>query len=146
MQRNRRIIPFVYSSMPSLLKFSNLGLLLMLCSPVLALAFAGWAAFFPVALASIGSWVICFLVDSTATNMLSGQLSAELIQDLVSVDQERRGLVLARLNPTERDWFLAELPLARAELRRRQWQPRTNPAARANVRWAWRLRILNKLA
>jgi hypothetical protein len=51
--------------------------------------------------------------------MFVGQLNAGLVQDLVSADVDRRDLVLAELNETERDWFLAELPRAQDELRRR---------------------------
>jgi hypothetical protein len=55
-----------------------------------------------------------------------GRLTAELIQDLVYADKESRALVLAELNEAERNWFLAELPRAEAELRREHGKRRTD--------------------
>jgi hypothetical protein len=60
-----------------------------------------------------------------------------LLQDLVSADKDRRDLVLAELNQAEANWFLAELPRAEAELRRRQGRNRAD--WRLSARWAWRL-------
>lgn len=110
----------------------------MILSPILALGF-GWEAFFPVALTSLLGGGICLMGESLSAHMFVGQLTAELVQDLVLADEERRDLVLANLSATERDWFLAELPRAQAELRRRQWQPQAD--CYASVRWGRRLRL-----
>ena len=115
----------------------------MILSPILALGF-GWEVFFPVALTSLLGGGICLMGQSLSTHMFVGELTAELVQDLVLADEERRDLVLANLSATERDWFLAELPRARAELRRRQFKPQAD--CRTVVRWSWRLRLLNEVA
>lgn len=109
----------------------------MAFSPVLALGF-GWEAFFPVTLASVFGGMICLVGKSTCTQMAVGQLTAELVQDLVTADNDRRDLVLAELNEAEANWLLAELPRAEAELRRRQGRHRADWCQGA--RWAWRLR------
>jgi hypothetical protein len=127
-----------------MLKVSNLGIALTICSPILALGFGGWDAFFPVALVSVFGATICLIGENISTHMFVSQLTAGLVQDLVSADIDRRDLVLAELNKAERDWFLAELPRAAAELGRRRWQTRADCCA--NVRWGWRLRRLNELA
>ena len=123
--------------MRSIWKASNIAYALMTLSPILALGF-GWDAFFPVALTSLLGGMICLMARSMSTQMAVGELTAELVQDLVFADKDRRDLVLAGLNAAERNWFLAELPRAKAELRRRQGQTRADwcPSAR----WAWRLR------
>ncbi|MGA9778457.1 MAG: hypothetical protein ACLPRE_00505 [Limisphaerales bacterium] len=130
--------------MRSKLTVSNLGIALAILSPFFALSLGGLEAFLPVALVSVLSATICLIGESISTHLFVGHLTAELVQDLVSADEERLDLVLAELNETERDWFLAELPRAQAELRRRQWQPQTG--YRAGARWGWRLRVLNELA
>jgi hypothetical protein len=95
--------------------------------------FFGWEVFFPVAIISLIGGFICI----ASTQICVGQLTAELIQDLVSADKDRLDLVLAVLTETERDWFLAELPRAGAELQRRQERYRAD--WRVSVRWGWRL-------
>lgn len=126
------------------MKSSNLGIVLAISSPFMALACAGLEAFVPVALSSVSCAVICFLVHALSTQMVVGTLTAELVQDLVCADEERRDLVLGCLSKKEQDWFLAELPRARAELRRQDRQRR--PGKCAGVQWRWRLRLLNKVA
>jgi hypothetical protein len=122
--------------MRSIWKASNLGFALMTLSPVLALGF-GWEAFFPVAIASVLGGAVCLAGKSMSTHMAVGQLTAVLVQDLVSAEKDRRDLVLAQLDEAEANWFLAELPRAEAELRRRR---RGNQADwRTSARWAWRL-------
>jgi hypothetical protein len=116
----------------------------MVLSPFLSVGFGGWEAFFPVALMSFLGGGICLIGERLSSHMFVGQRTAELVQDLVFADKERRDLVLANLSPIERDWFVAELPRARTELRRRQWQPRADCCA--GVRWSWRLRLLNAVA
>jgi hypothetical protein len=123
--------------MGSIWKASHLGYALMAFSPVIAIGF-GWEAFFPVALTSLLGGVICFMGQSVSTDLCVGQLTAELVQDLVFADKDRRDLVLAGLTAAERNWFLAELPRAKAELRCRQGQPRADWCT--SVRWCWRLR------
>ena len=91
----------------------------MTLSPVLALGF-GWEAFLPVALISVLGGAACFVGKSISTQMAVGQLTAELVQDLVCADRDQRDLVLAHLNEAEANWVLAELPRAKAELRRRR--------------------------
>ena len=105
--------------MRSIWKASNLGFALMMLSPMLALGF-GWEAFLPVALTSVLGGAICLLGKDLSTRMEVGQLTAELLQDLASADKDRRDLVLAELNEAEAERFLAELPRAAAELRRRR--------------------------
>src|ERR1017187_61969 len=111
--------------MRSICKVSNLGFALMAFSPILALGF-GWDAFFPVALTAVFGGMICLMGKSMSTHMVVGQLTAELVEDLVSADKDRRDLVLAELNEAEANWFLAELPRAKAELRRRQGRNRVD--------------------
>jgi hypothetical protein len=123
--------------MHSIWKATNIGYVLMTLSPILALSF-GWDAFFPVALTSLLGGMICLMGQSMSTQMVVGELTAELVEDLVFADKDRRDLVLARLSEAERNWFLAELPRAKAELRRRQGQTRADWCLSA--RWAWRLR------
>jgi hypothetical protein len=91
-----------------------------------------------VALTSVLGGMILFIAKSASTHMFAGQLTAELVQDLVLADQDRRDLVLAELSNRERDWFLAELPRAEAELRRSRRRNRTS--WRTSARWAWRVR------
>lgn len=122
--------------MRSIWKTSNLGITLMTLSPLLALFF-GWEAFFPLALTSILGAATCIVGKTFSTHMLVGWLTAELVQDLVSADRQRRDSVLGVLTAAERDWFLAELPRARAELRRRQGSHRVDWSISA--RWGWRL-------
>jgi hypothetical protein len=102
--------------MRSIWKASNLGVALMAFSPILALGF-GWEAFFPVALTSVLGGTICLMGEAISTHTFVAQLKADLLQDLASADQDRRDLVLAGLMEEERNWFLAELRRARAELR-----------------------------
>lgn len=109
----------------------------MILSPTLALGF-GLEAFFPVALTSVLGGVICLVGKCMSTHLFVGQLTAELVQDLVFADKDRRDLVLAGLNEAERNWILAELPRAKAELQRRSGQNRADWCLSA--RWAWRLR------
>jgi hypothetical protein len=123
--------------MRSIWKLSNLGFAMMGFSPVLALAF-GWEAFFPVALISVLGAGICLASKAVSTHIFVGQLTAELVQDLVSADKERRDLVLGQLQKAEGNWFLAELPRAAAEIRRKH-QPNPAPLS-TSARWAWRLR------
>ena len=109
----------------------------MIISPILALGF-GWEVFFPAALTSLLGCTICLMAKNVSSDVSVGQLTATLMQDLVNADKERRDLVLAELNEAERNWFLAELPRAEAELR---WQnENTRVGWRMSVRWAWRLR------
>jgi hypothetical protein len=133
----------VLKLMRSIWRISNLGLPLMIISPILALGF-GWEAFFPVALTSLLGGTIFVMGKGTSPDMFVGHLTAELVQDLVSADNNRRNLVFAELNEAERNWFLAELPRAEAELRRQHGQKRTD--WRMSVRWAWRLRLLKAVA
>lgn len=134
----------VHSLVRSIAKHLNLGILLMVICPFFAFELAGWQAFFPVALSSLLGGTVCFLGQSIFIQIHAGQLTAELVQDLVSVDQHHQGMVLSRLSKTEHEWFLAELPRARAELRRRHWKPRKG--IRASINWRWRLGLANKLA
>jgi hypothetical protein len=97
---------------------------LVVVAPVLALGFAGWDAFLPVALTSVLGGTLCFMSQGIFTQIHVAELTAELMHDLVSVDQQDKELVLSCLNKIERAWFLAELPRARAELRRRYWKRR----------------------
>lgn len=76
--------------------------------------------------------------------MAVGALTAELVQELVCADERTREMVLSCLTKKERDWFMAEVPRAQAELRRRNWQPRVGK--RASAHWLWRLRLLRKVA
>ena len=108
----------------------------MICSPVLAIGF-GWEAFFPVALTSILGGTILLMGQSLCTQMFVGQVTAELVQDLVFADKDRRDLVLGRLEKAEADWFLAELPRAKAELR--SSRSRTPADLCTRGRWAWRI-------
>ena len=109
----------------------------MAFSPVMALGF-GWEVFFPAALTSLLGGMICLMGQSTSTDLSVGRLTAELVQDLVFADKDRRDLVLTGLNVAERNWFLAELPRAKAELRRRSGRNCGDWCLSA--RWAWRLR------
>jgi len=109
----------------------------MTISPILALGF-GWEAFFPAALTSVLGGMICLMEGSAFPQMSVGRLTAELIQDLVYADKDRRDFVLAELNEAERSWFLAELPRAEAEFRCQNGKKRTD--WRMSVRWAWRFR------
>jgi hypothetical protein len=124
--------------MRSIWKRSNLGFGMMLCSPMLALLLGG-EAFFPVAMTSIIGGTVLLLSKSLSTQVFVGQLTAELVQDLVSAEENRRGLVLSELNEAEGNWFLAELPRAKAELGRGH---RSTPAdCRTRARWAWRIQF-----
>jgi hypothetical protein len=110
---------------------------MMTLSPVVALGF-GWEAFFPVALTSVLGGAACLAGISMSTHMAVGQLTAELVQYLVSADKDRRDSALAQLNEAVSNWFMAELPGVEAELRRRR---RENQAdCRTSASWAWRLR------
>jgi hypothetical protein len=122
--------------MRSIFKAPNLGFALMMLSPLLALGF-GWEAFFPVALTSVLGGAACLAGQSMSTHMAVGQITAELVQDLVSAEKDRRGLVLTQLKEAEANWFLAELPRAEAELRR--WRRGSQADWRTTARWAWRL-------
>jgi hypothetical protein len=123
--RNRRAIVPVLKLMRSIWRMSNVGFLLMTISPILALGF-GWEAFFPAALTSGLGAPICLMGKSMSPRKSVGQLTAELMQDLVFAEKDRRDLVLAELNEGERNWFLAELPRAEAELRRQHGKKRTD--------------------
>jgi hypothetical protein len=123
--------------MGSTWKLSNLGFAMMICSPLVALGL-GREAFFPVALTSIIGGAILLAGKSVSTHMFVGKLTAELVQDLVFADKDRRDMVLGELKPAEAKWFLAELPRAKAELRRKQ--ERNTGDGCTNVRWAWRIR------
>jgi len=127
--------------MRSMLKSPRFGIGLMLLSPLLAL---GWGseAFFPVAAASLLGGMVCFAVRSLCTQMKIGQITAELVQELVCANERDRKIVLASLRKREREWFLVELPRAEAELRRRNWKPRAG--ACASVNWRWRLGLATK--
>src|SRR5579859_8068833 len=110
-------------AMHLLLNSPKLGISLVVLAPLLACLW-GWEAFFPVAATSLLGGLLCFMSQSFCSQMEVGQMAAELVQALVSVDQQERDLVLAGLPKREREWFLAELPRAEAELRRRYWKPR----------------------
>src|SRR6266404_5044716 len=75
--------------MGSTWKLSHLGFAMMVCSPVMALGL-GWEAFFPVALTSIIGGTIVLAGKSVSTHMFVGKLTAELVQDLVFADKDRR--------------------------------------------------------
>jgi hypothetical protein len=116
-------------------KIPNLGFAMMICCPLLALGW-GWEAFVPVALTSILGSTVLLVSRSLCTHMFVGQLTAELVQDLVFADKDRRDPVLAELKEPERNWFLAELPRAKAELR----SGRNPTDCRTSARWGWRIR------
>src|SRR5579859_6941644 len=122
--------------MRSVCKRSNIGFAMMIGSPVLALGL-GWEAFFPVALCSMICAATLLIGKSLSTLLTVGQLTAELVEDLVSADVDRRDLVLEELKPLEAQLFLAELPRARAKLQ--QKKERNAGDCCANVRWAWRI-------
>ena len=82
--------------------------------------------------------MLCLLSQSLCMQMNVGTITAELVQALVAAEPHERDLVLACLTRHEREWFLAELPRAEAELRRRYWKPRKG--AYASASWAWRVR------
>jgi hypothetical protein len=69
--------------------------------------------------------------------MFVGKLTAELVQDLVSADKDRRDLVLGQLKTAEAQWFLAELPRAKAALSRKHGQITSDCCT--NILWAWRI-------
>jgi hypothetical protein len=123
--------------MRSIWKAPNAGFAMVICSPLLALGF-GREAFVPVALTSILGGAVLLVCKSLSTQMFVGRLTAELVQDLVYADKDRRDPVLAGLKKAERDWFLAELPRAKAELRHSKGQISTD--CRASARWGWRIR------
>jgi hypothetical protein len=100
--------------MPLLLKSSPLGTALMIISPVVALGF-GSKVFFPVAVTSVLGGVICLIYKSVTTHMVVRQLTAELVNDLVFADTDRRELVLSELNQAERKWFVLEIARVEAE-------------------------------
>src|SRR5262249_48666499 len=127
----------------SMLNSPRLGIGLMVLSPLLALSW-GSEAFFPVAAASLLGGIACFAGRSLCTQINVGQITAELVQELVCANERDRKIVLACLSQREREWFLVELPRAKAELRRRNWQPRAG--ACASVNWRWRLRLASKSA
>jgi hypothetical protein len=122
--------------MRSIWKRSNLGFVMMLCPPLLALPF-GVEAFFPVVFTSILGGTVLLLSKSLTTQVLVGQLTAELVEDLVSAEKDRRDLVLAELKEAEGNWFLAELPRAKAELGRGKGS--TPADCRTRARWAWHI-------
>jgi hypothetical protein len=130
--------------MRSTLTIPTLGVALMVLSPVLALGLGGSEAFFPVVGLSLLGTLACLMGEDTSAQIGIGQLTAELVQELASADQRDRELVLGCLNKRERDWFLAELPRAEAELRRRFWRPRKG--AYVSIQWRWRIRLASKLA
>lgn len=142
-RRNHRFSPAVHKLMRSMPNSPKLGIGLMILSPFLA-CFWGWEAFFPVAVTSLLGGMVCLMGQNFCTQMHVDQLTAELVQELVSADQHDRELVLASLGKTEREWFLAELPRAEAVLRRRYWKPRKG--AYDSVNWRWRLRPASKAA
>ena len=129
--------------MRSILNSPKFAIGLMILSPLFACLW-GWEAFFPVAVTSLLGGMVNLMGQNFCTQMHVGQLTAEMVQGLVSADQHDRQLVLASLSKTERAWFLAELPRAEAELRRRYWKPRKG--ACASVNWRWRLRLASKAA
>lgn len=126
-----------------MLSSPKFGIGLMILSPLLA-GFWGLEAFFPVAAMSLLGGMVCLVGRSFCTEMQVGQTTAELVQELVCADQHHRELVLACLSETDQEWFLAELPRAEAELRRRYWKPRKG--AYTSVNWRWRLRLATKTA
>ena len=115
----------------------------MILSPVVACLW-GWEAFFPTAVTSLLGAMVCLMGQCFCTQIHVGELTAELVQEMVSADQHDRELVMASVCKAEREWFLAELPRAEAELRRRYWKPRKG--AYASVNWRWRLRLARKAA
>jgi hypothetical protein len=129
--------------MRSILNSPRFGIGLMLLSPLLALSW-GSEVFFPVAAASLLGGLACFGGRSLCTQMNVGQITAELVQELVCATERDRKAVLASLSRREREWFLVELPQAAAELRRRNWKPRAG--ACASVNWRWRLRLATRTA
>ena len=76
---------------------SDLGVVLMILSPVAALRF-GWEVFFPVAITSIVGALICLFVRALAAEMVARCVAEDLVQDLVSADERRLELVLAELS------------------------------------------------
>ena len=101
----------------------------------MAAGLGGWEAFLPVALTSVLGATICLIAECISMHIFVSQITAGLVQDLVTADENRRDLVLAELNGIERDWFLAELPRAEAELRHQRRQDRTDCCA--NFRWGF---------
>lgn len=85
---------------------------MMIISPVVALGFDS-EVFVPVALTSVLGGVICLVCKSLATHMVVRQITAELLNDLVSTDLDRRELVFSELDQAERKWF--ELEIERIE-------------------------------
>jgi hypothetical protein len=81
----------------------------MICSPALASGL-GWEAFFPVALCSIVGGAILLVSRSVTARMFVGKLTAELVQDLVFADKDRRDWVLGELTAAEGNGSLAEFP------------------------------------
>jgi len=110
--------------MPPLLKKSLLGTALMIISPVIALGF-GSEVFFPVAITSVLGGLFCLICMLLTRHMVVGQITDELLNDLVSANTDERELVLSKLNPVERKWFAlgiarieaADVSLARVPLR-----------------------------
>jgi len=80
----------------------------MIVSPVVALCF-GLEVFFPVAVTSAIGGLICLIFRAFSTQMFVGQLTTELVRDLVSAEMDRREWVLSELKPAERKWFLAQI-------------------------------------
>jgi hypothetical protein len=101
--------------MPPLLKKSHLGTALMIISPVITIGF-GSEVFFPVAVTSVLGGVICLIFKSLTTHMVVGQITAELLNELISADADRRELVLSELDLVERKWFVIEIARIEAGL------------------------------
>lgn len=90
---------------------SQLGVVLMVLSPVVALRF-GWDVFFPVTITSLIGAVIGLVFRALPAHREADQITAELIRDLVSADQRRRELVLSEFSESERKLFSAETALS----------------------------------
>ena len=84
----------------------------MIISPVIATGF-GSEVFFPVAITSVLGGLFCLICKPVTTHMVVGQVTAELLNDLVSANTDQRELVLSKLDPVERKWFT--LGIARIE-------------------------------
>ncbi len=91
----------------------------MIVPPIVSSGF-GWAVFLPMVLASVLGAVICVVGRALSTRVLVGQVTAELICDLASADEQRRELVLSELKETERRWFLSEINRIRSGTKFRQ--------------------------
>jgi hypothetical protein len=87
----------------------------MIISPVAALCF-GSEVFFPVAVTSAIGGLICLIFRALSTQMFVGQVTSELVRDLVSAEIDRRKLVLSELTAAERRLFLSKIARIEAEV------------------------------